>query len=320
MRNLRELFVVIGIVLVLTTALVAVQQRMTEADRRAQCARNLKQIGRLMLMYDQIHRGSYPRGPYDPKSTKLVYGTPYDENGKPGPANGVAEMFKSGDPHAVEPNDVTVFFFILMRTMDATSDLFVCPSTGQKPFDFGGGANTAMNWSNFPGKAAIRNHLSYSVHAPYPNTPAREGEAVRHWNIMLGASDALVADMNPGRGAMAVTLKSNETEVRRGNSLNHGQQGQNVLFGDGHIAFHTSPFVGDPGDNMYTYGLSGYTENPDGRRSMPTKPSPGDGIEGPPVHRRDAVLLPTAEWAGITATPQQLRERSMHPSATRPSR
>ena len=57
------------------------------------------------------------------------------------------------------------------------------------------------------------------------------------------------------------------------NSSNHDKDGQNILYGDGHVAWESNPFVGVDRENIYTTG--------DGK------------IVASPVNLNDAVLLPT---------------------------
>jgi len=40
--------------------------------------------------------------------------------------------------------------------------------------------------------------------------------------------------------------------VKLANSNNHGGDGQNVLYVDGHVEFHASPFAGVKRDNIFT--------------------------------------------------------------------
>jgi len=40
--------------------------------------------------------------------------------------------------------------------------------------------------------------------------------------------------------------------MKRGNSNNHDEDGQNVLYGDGHVEWQQNPFVGPNRDNIYT--------------------------------------------------------------------
>jgi prepilin-type processing-associated H-X9-DG protein len=78
-------------------------------------------------------------------------------------------------------------------------------------------------------------------------------------------------------------------QIRHGNSFNHNQDGQNVLFGDGHVEFDQNPFVGVKRDNIYTFEES---DQPDNQKSASA------GIVGAPVSAEDSVLLPTAKSIG----------------------
>ena len=40
------------------------------------------------------------------------------------------------------------------------------------------------------------------------------------------------------------------------NSGNHAGDGQNVGFGDDHVTWETSPYVGENGDNIFTYSTA----------------------------------------------------------------
>jgi prepilin-type processing-associated H-X9-DG protein len=42
------------------------------------------------------------------------------------------------------------------------------------------------------------------------------------------------------------------SNMRQGNSANHQQDGQNVLYGDGHAEWMNNPFCGSQHDNIYT--------------------------------------------------------------------
>jgi prepilin-type processing-associated H-X9-DG protein len=157
-------------------------------------------------------------------------------------------------------NDVTAALFLLLRTQDITSEVFTCPITNDEKWDFGGGDKTALNWSNWNGTAGIGKHLSYSYQDPYPTL-----EAVgKGWklNTSISADYAVAADINPGtnttgagsaaQNVLQVTAASGSQQIRGANSPNHDRDGQNVLYGDGHVTFEQNPFVGVQGDNIYT--------------------------------------------------------------------
>lgn len=96
----------------------------------------------------------------------------------------------------------------------------------------------------------------------------------------MPAAVAVAADLNPGasadRDVRSVTLNSPAARMRKANSTNHEQDGQNVLYGDGHVEFQNNPLCGVKRDNIYT------------NRSTRIAASPADA--------RDSVLLPAQDW------------------------
>jgi hypothetical protein len=69
-------------------------------------------------------------------------------------------------------SDASAALSLLLRTPDITSEAFSCPTTqpSEWEWDFGGGANTAVNWSNWNSSAGVLKNLSYSYQNPYPNS------------------------------------------------------------------------------------------------------------------------------------------------------
>jgi prepilin-type processing-associated H-X9-DG protein len=260
--RLRDVLVVAVIVLVITPVLIVLIRSYRDDARRVHCADNLKQIGLALLLYSNENRGSYPRTWYVPgKVVAPVWGT----------------GATSSDPFiGPEPNDVTAAMFLLLRTQDITAQAFVCPSTDAVPDTFAG--KTAKNRANF---TDVRKNLSYSMQNPYPSELAKPRR--RHGDV--SSEFALVADMNPGTaGADDDVTKPNASSsaslMKRGNSNNHGGDGQNVLYSDGHVEFHTTPFAGyprqfpGPRDNIFT--------NFD-----------GEVVASPKLEFEDSILLPT---------------------------
>ena len=62
--------------------------------------------------------------------------------------------------------------------------------------------------------------------------------------------DTTDSDFTEGRFA---SINSSECIHTRYNSGNHAGDGQNVGFGDDHVTWETSPYVGENGDNIFTY-------------------------------------------------------------------
>jgi type II secretory pathway pseudopilin PulG len=263
--SLADVLIVLVVLALLLALLLRSADRLRRASDRAECAKNLRDIGQAMLVYASANRGSYPQTVYNADAALTQYTGSSADN-----------PFGAGGPDA---NDVTAAMFLLIRTQGLKPEQFICPATALSSWDLGGKPAAAV--SNFPGGE----HLSYSIANPYPST--KSVSAGYKWITALGSEFRLAADMNPGTEALK-TLSPDSTldELQDGNSRNHEQEGQNVLCGDGHVEWHITPFCGYWKDCIYT--VSGST-NPmdDNKKTSGT-------IMGSPAHRYDSVLLPVA--------------------------
>jgi len=267
--TLVELLVVILLIVVAIAFLVPMVHSSNRGDgsNRVKCASNLRQIGQAILLYSNENHGAYPRtrattGP----SVIPTWGTGVN----------ASNPFADDGP---APNDVTAALFLLLRTQDITSEVFCCPYSNAEKDIYGGGTNSALNHSNF---SDFKKNLSYSYQNPYPN----DGAVERKWKLdnSISAEYAVAADISPGvmgdhQNVLAVKFDSSASDMRQGNSPNHDQDGQNVLYGDGHVEFQQNPFVGVNHDNIYTVS--------DGKGgNAPT-------IVESPYDLNDSILLPS---------------------------
>ena len=220
------------------------------------CAANLQQIGHALLSYASDNRGAFPRTRYD-ATQSLTEGT------------GAA----SEDPFAAtgpQFNDVTAAPYLLLRFKLPPRVMF-CPYNDVHVYE--PDPADPLTHANF---TDVRKNLGYSFANMYPS-PAAVTAGYR-WSSHVPADFALAADLNPGKvdtknDVLLPTPKSSRNVMMKANSENHERDGQNVLYGDGHVAFADNPFVGRRGDNIYT--------------------TADKQITASPVDANDSVLLPT---------------------------
>ncbi|MGC8560385.1 MAG: hypothetical protein ACP5O1_06865 [Phycisphaerae bacterium] len=101
---------------------------------------------------------------------------------------------------------------------------------------------------------------SYSIAFPWVG-----GHVAPWWNTDVTSQIPIISDMAPmqdptapGKLARNVTVSKDNTYGRYiYNSGNHGGDGENVGFGDGHVTWETNPYVGVRDDNIFTYGKAG---------------------------------------------------------------
>ena len=207
--TLIELLVVIAIVAILMAILLPTLEHVRHQSYIAKCASNLRQIGMALSTYSNENHGDYPRTRYAPGIL-------------PTAGTGAA----SPDPFAAtgpQPNDVSAALYLLRRTQNVPAELFICPYNDVTTFE----PDTAdpLTHSNF---TDYRKNLGYSYANPYPS------KAVEDAGYRLGrhtrATFAVAADLNPGAKAKG-----------DGDSRNHEDEGQNVLWGDGHVTWEQSP-------------------------------------------------------------------------------
>lgn len=264
--TLIELLVVIAIIALLIGILMPVLARVRQIAFRVTCGTNLSGIGKAMLIYARDYRGEFPRSGGRESACDPVI--PNWTARDPRTAFGLDTAYSGGAA------SISSCFYLLVKYAGVTPKSFVCKGdSGTTEFklseftaDVPAEADLIDVWDFGPHRVDHQPtmHCSYSYHTPF-NVDQYSGL----YDLTLSSEPgmAVAADRNPWIKSPAAEAKDfslfmpdlpplyngSSEQAKLGNAIAHQEDGQNVLFVDGHMAFERRSFCGADNDNIYTF-------------------------------------------------------------------
>jgi prepilin-type N-terminal cleavage/methylation domain-containing protein/prepilin-type processing-associated H-X9-DG protein len=286
--TLVELLVVIAIIALLMGILMPALARVRQIAYRLYCGTNLSGIGKAILIYSNDYDDEFPRA------------------GKLGWVQGL-NAFASPNPDVAYQTGATISscFYLLIKFSEVTPKSFLCKGdSGVTEFDPSAHAvpNTMTLVDIFDfGATQTQEHCSYAYHNPFP-------QGTTGFNLTSSSDPgmAIAADPNPWQPTFenpakvwanysAVYAGPGKQDIQKGNAGTHQDDGQNVLFVDGHTSFEKDSRCGVDMDNIYTRHEVATPGTPPNEVQRQRGASPATGPANPanyfPMNRNDSVLL-----------------------------
>lgn len=283
--TLVELLVVIAIIAILMSILMPALAMVRKMAMRAVCGSNLSGLYKALLSYGEENETNFPRaggstsmwGPFtkaQPTGYDSVINDPKRGGTVPGSETDAFPVAGNG----ARMGTISACLYRLIKDADVGPKSFKCPSEKEvkvfaledfpvptmrhpkimelrQAWDFGSQANGMPNVDRFSG-LPVAQYYSYAYQIPFAGAPPPTGarDIFGWYNTQMPPELAILADrspylvLNPNLQRTAFSFSDPEF----GNSPNHDNDGQNVLFLNGRVFFETRPWCGMSNDNIYT--------------------------------------------------------------------
>ncbi|MBL7153064.1 MAG: type II secretion system protein [Phycisphaerae bacterium] len=272
--TLTELLVAITIIALCVLILIPILARIRYNKYRTACADNLSAISKAIWYYANDYNDEFPvAGGPDSKwgrTPNWQAADLSDAYGRANDADGCAS--------------ISANFYLLIKYEQLKPRSFICP-VDPNTAEFTLAKHTVRGkklidlWDFGPDPSK---HVSYSYHSSY-GPYALTSSNLPGMAVAADRNPWLAAPGHPARPTtdfQAFDPNGTRESIKRANAVQHQEDGQNVLYVDGHASFEKQSFCGVKDDNIYTRQNAADVK----KGTLPT-------LTSQPASRKDSLLL-----------------------------
>lgn len=272
--TLIGLLVIIVIIVLLFSLAPLLDRYAHKSAKGSMCASNLKCIFVSLYTYSGDFNGYFPIASF---GSGVIAGE--DKL--------IKDIFHRDTEHSVSEN-----LWQLCAGDYAMYEVFVCPSSEQAGWKLDlrdrKVAENLRAIKDFPWWAGSPGIISYSFIQPWSSLPGKHMSA-EIWRMDVDSHVVIGADGNNGKQpdySQDGAIPGWDNMRNYVNSENHCRDGQNVLYGDGHVSWSKTAYVGVDEDNIFTALSPDYHGRAGASAGM---------LSVRPRDLRDTVLVPNRE-------------------------